>query len=96
MKPKDITITLSANHGTFKRWEIIKVASNGSTSLITHVSDINNGQSMTCKPYRVSKYWLIRLIKFNWVRLTVWVGDMYKKYFQKQVVQVFYGKEKIY
>jgi len=58
----------------FKRWEIIKLKSDGVPQIITHVNDNGDfGVTITCRQWKRSKYRIIHWIRFMWLKLMVWL-----------------------
>lgn len=68
----------------FRKWDVIKAHSNGEEGIVIRVrlskipSLDTNTVAYTIHPYkRFSKKWRFRLW-FMWLKLRVWIGDLYK------------------
>lgn len=71
------TIKIGLNIPSFRKWDIIK--SGGSECIVIRISGYGAGQTtFTCYPHkRHSKKWK-HWLWIKWLRLKVWIGDLYK------------------
>jgi hypothetical protein len=71
IKPKTFTIKLCNNLPfPYRRWEIIKFSSNGSTSVVTERGG-KSGERISLLPYRVPQNKWFAKLKFFWLKIRV-------------------------
>lgn len=62
-------INISGNY--FKRWEVLTINSTGTRAIITGKLIRDGMVTLNVSQYSPSKYWIIRVLQFWWLKLKV-------------------------
>lgn len=67
------TVTLSSIPNDYRKWETIRIAGTNQTGVIIKTTPFPGMVNMTVYPYKHPRNRLMRILKFKWLKLRVWL-----------------------